>query len=448
MPPHGIADILRLTWPVVLSQLMDGGVNVIDILMLSRLGTGTLAAVGYATQFQFLVRACLIATGAACVAMMSRAIGAGDPERARRAFAANLSLGVSLALLLGGIGVAFPHLLLSLLAVPEEISELAVPYFRLTLGSTCLLAVALIHEHAFRAARNTLRPMLLVAAISLTKVGLNWLLIFGGLGVPALGLVGAGWATLGAQALGALLFVWAGRSVAISTLRLPLDDLRGAFALLPQALRIAGPAVAERGVMTLAMLIFFRFLSGYGVAAVAAYNVGIRILSFTWIPGIALSVAAGTLVGQALGAAHPAAARKAGLRSVGLGLAMAAVLGLVFVTARAPLARVFTDDPAVLDKLGPFILTLGASLPFLVGHFTISGALRGAGDTVTPLSAAIVGNWVFRVPVGYLFAVVLQLDLIWIWSLMMMDHIARAAWLSWAFFFGRWDRRVGSDPGG
>lgn len=447
VPRHGVADILRLTWPVVLSQLMTGGVHIVDIFMLGRLGTDTLAAVGYATQFHFLVQACLIATGAACVAMMSRAIGSGDSGRARAAFAATLTLGLGCACTLGGLGVAAPELLLSLLAVPPQVVALAAPYFRLTLGSTPLLAIILLHEHAFRATRNTLRPMLLVAAVSCAKIGLNLVLIFGGFGVPALGLAGAGWATVGSQALGALLFIAAGRGAHHPALRLSPSVLPQMRALLGQAMRIAGPAVGERAVLTLAMLIFFRFLGGYGVAAVAAYNVGIRILSFTWIPGVALSVAAGTLVGQALGAGDGRAARAAGSRAVALGTGLALVLGVVFVGARAPLAAVFTDDPAVLDKLGPFIVMLGCGLPFLVGHFTLSGALRGAGDTMTPLRAAVLGNWLFRVPLGYLFAVVLQLDLLWIWSLMLMDHISRAGWLLWAFFRGDWDRRTGTDPG-
>ena len=80
-------------------------------------------------------------------------------------------------------------------------------------------------------------------------------------------------------------------------------------------------------------------------------------------------------------------------------------------------------------------------MPFLVLHFTLAGALRGAGDTVTPLIAALLGNWGFRVPLGFLFAGVLSLPLVWIWSIMLIDHLARSVWLLWKFYFGRWYER-------
>jgi Na+-driven multidrug efflux pump len=86
---------------------------------------------------------------------------------------------------------------------------------------------------------------------------------------------------------------------------------------------------------------------------------------------------------------------------------------------------------------------LGLGLPFLVTHFTLAGALRGAGDTLTPLWAAAIGNWVFRVPLGYLSAQVFHLGLAWVWSIMLIDHVSRALWLSHAFRHGDWDRRLG-----
>lgn len=444
VPPHGVTDILRLTWPVVLSQLMAGCVNLVDMLMLARLGTETLAAVGYATQFLFIVQACLIATGAACVAMMSRAIGADQPESARAAFATALTIGVGVAAALGGLGVAFPAELMALLAVPQEVTDLAVPYFRLTLASSVLLAIALIHEHAFRAAKDTFGPMVLVAIVSAAKVGLNLVLIFGAFGLPAMELRGAGLATIGAQAIGAVLFLVMGRRATHDALHLAAADFRAVPGLLREALKILGPAVAERLVMTIAMLTFFRFLGAYGVAAVAAYNVGVRVLSFTWIPGVGLAAAAATLVGQSLGAGDAEAARTAAARCAKLGMVISTTLGVVFVAARMPLASIFTNDPEVLGHLGPFILMLGLGLPFLVGHFTLSGALRGAGDTVTPLLAATLGNWMFRVPLAFTFAVVLETDLVWIWMIMPLDHVARATFLLVAFRRGAWSQRLGT----
>jgi putative MATE family efflux protein len=439
-----VRTILLLTWPVVVGQLLANAVPVFDLLMLSKYGTTTLAAVGYASQFLMLTQATLMALGAACVAMMARAIGARDEARARRAFAANLWLAVAVTLTTLLVTWIFPEELLHLLAVKDSVTHLAVPYLRLTIASAPFMAIALTYESAYRAARDTFRPMLIVGLCAVTKVLGNALLLTGVWGLPTLGLKGAGISTLCSQLLGALCFIFMSRAHRHSAVRLRLSDLRVPLTTMRDAFAIAWPAVAERFAMNAATLVYFRFLGGYGVEAVAAYNVGVRILAFTWIPGLGLSVAAATMVGQALGAGDADRARRAGRVSSRLGAAIAVTLAAFFIFLRAPLARLFTDDPAVVAALEPFILLLGIGLPFLVSHFTLAGALRGAGDTLTPLWAAAVGNWVFRVPLGYLCAQLLHVELFWVWSIMIVDHVARAIWLNYAFEHGRWHERIGA----
>lgn len=454
VPPHAAArdrsaeirDIWSLTWPLVVGQVMANIVPLIDIFMLGSLGTPTLAAVGYASQFLMLAQASLMAIGSACVALMARSIGAGDIARARGAFSACLwvALGVTVPFVL--VTLLLPAPLMAALGVDAAIIALAVPYFRLTLASALPMAVTLTYEHACRAGRDTVGPMLIAGFVSLLKIGLNYLFIYGALGVPKLGLVGAGGATLIAQCVASVLFLRLSARHPHPALHLSTDDLRRARPEVAPALRLALPAVGERFVMNLAMLCYFRFLAGYGVSAIAAYNVGVRILAFTWIPGLGLSVAAATLVGHSLGAGDAVSARRSGWQAARFGLVISLVLAALFITLRVPMARIFTQDPAVVDALDPFILLLGIALPFLVSHFTLAGALRGAGDTVTPLKAAAIGNWAFRVPLGYLFAEVWKLSLPWVWAIMLIDHLARAVWLVWSFHVGSWYRAVGARP--
>jgi Na+-driven multidrug efflux pump len=120
------------------------------------------------------------------------------------------------------------------------------------------------------------------------------------------------------------------------------------------------------------------------------------------------------------------------------------ILGGLFAAGRVPLARIFTSDLGVVAELGPFMLVLALAQPFMGLHFTLGGALRGAGDTVTPLVAATVGNWALRVPVAFLCAAVLATDVIWLWCALVLDHLARALWLLWAFQRGRWQERLGT----
>ena len=108
--------------------------------------------------------------------------------------------------------------------------------------------------------------------------------------------------------------------------------------------RLSLPGVGERLAMNLALLAYFRVLSEYGPIAIAAYTVGLRILSFAWMPGIGFGVAAATLVGQALGTGQPARATRAGWRSVRMAFVTAVVLGTLCAVGRTELARLFTSD--------------------------------------------------------------------------------------------------------
>jgi len=445
--PAGVGterEIWRLAWPVILSQVLASVVALVDAGMVGRLGRESIAAVGYTTQFLNLAQSVLFAVGIACIALMARSIGAREPARARSALAGSLLLAGVLALVFTGLVLTFPRTLLGWLDADPAVIDVALPYFRLSLGSTLLLAVSVTYESAFRALKDTRTPMAIAAVVTLAKIVLNALLIFGTLGFPRLELVGAGLATLISQGVGFALFLIATRrGPEGSLLRISRPELAGSRTILPEVVRIALPAIGERVLLNVAIMAYFKVLSHYGTAEIAAYTIGTRLLSFSWIPGTGFSVAAATLVGQALGAQDSAAARRAGWRAARMALAVSALLGLVFGLAREPLARVFTNDLAVVEALGPFMLMLAlAQLPMAV-HFTLGGALRGAGDTWNPLLAATLGNWGFRVPLAWLFAQNVTLDVIWVWGALIADHCARAVWMTLSFRGGHWHRRLG-----
>lgn len=442
-------EILILSWPVMLSQGLISMAGLIDRAMVGRLGGSDdaavpLAAVGFATQFFFLIQSTLFAVGLACVALMARAIGSGDPARARSVMAASLEIALaSTAVFASAMWFGGPWALEWLGATPE-VTAAALPYLRLILGSSILMAVALLIESALRANRNMRTPMWVALFVTVSKLGANWLLIFGNWGFPRLELVGAGLATVLSQAVAVTLLLGSiARARGDSPVALRWRDWRGVQRLRREVIRVALPSVAERLVMNAAMLVYFWVLGNYyGTISVAVYTVGVALLSFSWIPGTGYAQSCATLVGQALGANRPHEAVRIGKRSAGLALGTSVILGAVFAISRTPLAELFTDDPAVVAALGPFMLTLALAQPFLQLHFTLGGAHRGAGDTWTPLLAATLGNWVFRVPLALAFAIWLETSVLWIWYAIVFDHVSRAAWLTISFARQRWLYRL------
>ena len=425
------------------SQVLANAVSLIDVAMVGRLGADAVAAVGYAGQFFSLAQSVLFAVSAGCVALMARAIGAGDAPRARRALAASLAVGTFAVLLLTALTAVSPRALLRALGAEAAVVERAVPYLFLLLGSSLLLAPSMMLESALRADRDTQTPMRIALVVTAVKLAGNVGLIFGAFGLPRLELVGAGVATALAQCVGLGLFAWVSRSAPDhAPLALSPRDLGPARQALPAVTRLALPGIGERLAMNLALLVYFRVLAHYGTAAVAAYTVGIRVLGFSWIPGTGLGVAAATLVGHALGSGDARRATQIGWRSLRLALWVAVALGALGALFHAPLARLFVGDAPTVAMLEPFLLCLALTQPLLQAHFALGGAHRGAGDTMTPFLAAAAGNWVFRLPIAFALAYGLDADVFWIWWALSIDHLVRTTWLTWSFHRGRWHART------
>lgn len=440
-------EILVLSWPVMLSAILVTAVGLIDVAMMGRLGPHALAAVGYATQFYFLAQSTLMAVGFACVALMARAIGAGRPDEARRSMIGSALVGLATAGALCVVMLAAPRTVLGWLNAEPAVIDLTLPYLRLLFASSLLLALSLTGENALRANRDTVTPLWIAAIVTAVKIGANVILIFGYWGFPRLELVGAGWATVLSQVVAVSLFtVVLVREPAGSPLAPRLADLGPALRSIPRVVRIVVPGVSERILLNLALLAYFAILGRYGTLTIAAYTIGVRILAFSWIPGIAYGAAASTLVGQSLGREQPDEAERIGWQATRIALVTAAALGVVCIFSREMLAGLFTDDPEIIATLGPFMVFLAVAQPLLQVHFTLAGAHRGAGDTWTPLVASAVGNWIFRVPLACLFGLYFEWSLLWFWSALVVDHLVRVIWLAIAFRRGDWKDTLATRP--
>jgi putative MATE family efflux protein len=438
--------VWAMAWPAILSFVVVNLVDIVDVRLVGPLGRQTLAAWGYATQSVNLVETLLVAVGIGTVALVARSLGARDGRRARQAIAGSLAVSLTVS----GVGLvlvaAIPGQLLALLDAKPEVIATAIPFFRLTAAAMVFYGAAFVFECALRANKNTRAPMAIAVVVMTVKTVLSIVLIFGLLGMPRLELVGAGIATLVAHAVGLGCFVVtagiAARSGAITTFG--ASDLAGAGAVTREVVIVALPAMGERFIMNLALLTYFSILSTFGTSAIAAYSIGVRLLAISWVPGLGFAAAASTLVGQSLGAGDSALARRIGSRAIRLALITMCGLSFVFLFLRAPLAAAFTSDTQVAADLAPFMFMLALAQPFMGAHFTLGGVLRGAGDTVTPLIGAAVGNWGFRVPLAWIFARTLGAHLVWVWAALIVDHLARLAINGTVFLRGRWAHRTGA----
>jgi putative MATE family efflux protein len=272
-------------------------------------------------------------------------------------------------------------------------------------------------------------------------VALCWALVYGRLGLPALGVAGAGIAATLAVAIQVPVLWWLWGSG-----RLMLTPAGASFRpdreVIRRMLRIGYPAAFEGVIFQIGMLGFIRLLGPFGTAAVAAYNVGAQILSIAFLPGVGFASAAATLVGQHLGEGEPARAERSGWRSTWGAIALMSSMGVATVAAAAPLARLFSPDPEVVELTVQFIWTLGAVQPLMAIEYALGGALRGAGDTRFPLFAIFAALFLGRLLPAFIAARVFGAPVQVVWSALVLDYGLKAVLLWVRFSRGRWKQVV------
>jgi putative MATE family efflux protein len=321
--------------------------------------------------------------------------------------------------------------------VEPTVVDDTVRFLRAVLLAVPGAAIVFVVAASLRAAGDTRTPLVIGIVVSGLNILLAYVLIFGRLGVPALGVRGAGSATAIAFTAGAVLALWLlARGQLRLTVRWASFRLRGA--VVRRVLRVGYPAALEQLLMQLGFFAYVIFVATYGTGPVAAYFIGARVLALSFLPGLGFAAAAGALVGQCLGAGRPIDADRSGWAAQRLALVMMSAAGAAIFLAAGRIAAVFVDNPEVIADAASFIRVLALCQPLMAFDFVMGGALRGAGDTRFPLVTALIAFWVCRLGAAWLVTHVLHLDLHWLWRVVILDFAARAILKTWRFRAGTW----------
>jgi putative MATE family efflux protein len=427
--------IWALAWPVIATFALESLVGLIDTLMVGRLGARAVAAVGVGAQIMGAVAVAMTAVGTGTLAVVARQVGARETRDAEETLAQSAVAALGLSLVTISPVLAWAPGLVRAFGVEPEVVDLGAPFVRVVMLSIPAGAVLFVLGSALRAAGDTRTPLAIGIVVNVVNVAGNYVLIFGKLGLPALGVLGS--------AIGSVLAFWTGAALGLvflagGSLRLRLRLRRPALAIIRRVLSVGYPAAAEQLLMQLGFFIYLVFAARYGTSAVAAYFIGVRILALSFLPGHGFAAAAATLVGQHLGGRAPALAEHSAWEASRLAVSMMSAAGLVIFLAARPIARAFVDDPDVVEAAVSFIRVLAAAQPLMAIDFTLGGALRGAGDTRFPLLAVLVGFYACRLVFAYVAAYAIGASLFWVWCALVGDYAARVVLKTWRFRSGRW----------
>ena len=425
---------LRLALPLILAEVGWMSMGIVDTIMVGRLPNSAVA-IGATGLGQSLYHCVAIFGGGLLLGMdtfVAHAFGREDLQDARHSLVNGLFLAVVLTPILMII-VSFWPPLMQRFGISVELIEPMRPFlWAINWGTLPLLAYFGLRRYL--QAVNVVHPIMF-ALISANLVNLlgDWVLIYGHLGFHAMGITGSGWATCIARIYMALVLaitlfrVEAKRSLP-NWATVHIDGKR-ILALLKLGAPAATQILMEVGAFSAASALCARL----GPVPLSGHEIALNCAAFTFMVPLGVSSAAAVRVGQQLGRNDPAGARRAGWSAILLGLGFMACSGLLFVTFPEFIARLFSPNPIVI-RMGAQLLLVAAAFQLFDGLQTVAtGALRGAGDTRTPMVANFIAYWLIGLPAGYVLCFNLGWGALGVWiglcaGLMIIGSALLLAW--------------------
>ncbi len=439
--------IVAIVWPSAVELLLTSLVSMVDMMMVGRLGAWAVAAVGLTTQPKFVILAVFMALNSGATAMVARFRGAGEPDNAnavmRQAVLLTAFLGTALAV--GGF-FATDWIMLFMAGGPEALGpdtlRPAGDYLRIQMIGFPFMALTFAATAALRGVGNTRASMIYNMAANVINCVLNYILIYGNFGAPAMGVAGASLATIIGQFAAFLMAAFTLLSGKYYIRIRRGDSFRPDFGLMKRIAKIGIPAMFEQAVMRTGMLLYVRTVTGLGAVAFATHNIVMNIMNLSFMNGQAFGIVATTLIGQSLGNKRPDHAKIYARYTRRMGMFVSLVIGVVFFFLGGQIVGLYTAgdaEAAEIIRIGGQVMMIIALLqPLQSSQLVLNGALRGAGDTRSTAMIMFLCVLIIRPIAAHIFVNWLHWGLLGAWGAMALDQVIRSALSFLRFQMGKW----------
>jgi len=412
-----VRALIRLSVPIILANVLQVAYQLTDTFWVGQLSAEASAAVALCFPINFLMVAIGGGLAIAGSVLIAQYKGRGEERLMNHVTAQTLIMVTAISILLSGIGYFFSEPIMRFMGAKPGVLPDAVRFMQITFLGFVFVFGFFVYQSLMRGLGVVQIPMLIVLLTVILNFALDPLFIFGWGPFPALGVGGAAMATLLTQALATTIgftLLFSGKH----GLHPRLADFRPDWKVIARTFKLGLPASIENATRALSMTLMTLLVSSFGTVAIAAYGIGIRILTLVVIPAMGIAMATTTLVAQNLGAGQLRRAEQT-TRLAGLISMLIPTTGgvLLFLFAK-PLATVFVPrSPAAIAESAHFIRIISLPLGCIGLQQTINGALRGAGNTLAAMVLTIIFAWVIQFPLAYVLSrhTSLGIDGIW-WS--------------------------------
>lgn len=435
-------ELLQIAVPVTLQCLMQSSFSVVDQIMTGQLGSINIAGIGLGGKFASIYSVVIAAVASVAGIMIAQYTGKKDTKEAGRSFYVNLAVSLLLAAIFTLLSTMLPSQILGLYTNDEVTVQGGVEYLRIYALSFLPVAVTSIFSAYLRCVQAAKIPLYAGIFASIANTVLNYVLIFGKAGFPALGVKGAAWASVVAQLLGCIITV-----VLFFVLyrkhawKLPFE-LRMDKGHMKQYLVILMPLLVCEFFWSLGENVYASIYGHVGTKAFAAMTLTnpLQALVIGALSGV--SQAAGVMIGKRLGADDTKSAYRDSKRLMYTGLVCSILLSVFVVILNKYYVLIFQVEDDVRQMTRHLLIAYAFVAPVKVQNMILGGILRSGGRTTYVMVIDLIGTWIFGVPLGLLAAFAFHLPIAAVYFVLSMEECIRVIISLLIFRKKKWMQRL------
>lgn len=418
-------ELLQIAVPVTLQCLMQSSFSVVDQIMTGQLGSVSIAGIGLGGKFASIYSVVIAAVASVAGIMIAQYIGKKDDEEAGRSFYSNLAVSLILAAIFTSLSVMVPHRILKLYTNDEAAVQGGVEYLKIYALSFLPVAVTSILSAYLRCADAARVPLYAGIFASAANTVLNYILIFGKAGFPAMGVKGAAWASVMAQLSGCILTViFFALLYRKNAWNIPFE-IRTDKMHIKQYLVILMPLLACEFFWSLGENVYASIYGHVGTKAFAAMTLTNPLQALVMGALSGVSQAAGVMIGKRLGADDKASAYQDSKRLMYAGLVCSVLLSVLVIACNKYYVLIFDVEEEVRLMTRYLLAVYALVAPVKVQNMILGGILRSGGKTTFVMLIDIIGTWIFGVPLGLLAAFVFRLPIAAVYFILSMEECVR-----------------------
>ncbi|MGI4864741.1 MAG: MATE family efflux transporter [Janthinobacterium lividum] len=441
-----LKTLLALAWPIVFGNLLQTGYQLVDAFWVGQLGAKAVAAVAISFPVNFLIIALGSGFAVAGSVLVAQNFGARNLKMVNHIATQALVLETVLALVLTVAAHFASPYILHLLGAGPDIFDQANAFQRVSFWGLTFSFGFFMFQALMRGVGEVKIPLYINIATLALNFALDPLFIYGWGPIPGLGVAGSAAATVITQAISiavGLVVLVRGKS----GIKLTLKGYRPDWALLGRTVKLGGPSSIDLSSRALGLSMLTTLAASFGTTVLATYGIGSRIIALGIIPALGISMACSTLVAQNIGARNMPRAVRTANYAIGVSFAGLLLVGAAIWLAAPLLVSFFLKgDKTVATNAVGFIRIAALSLCFTGVQQTVSGAFRGAGNTLSAMVLTITGIWVFQFPVAWYLSHHTALGFHGIWWSFVIANVGIAIVAGLWYWQGGWHTQALADP--